>query len=193
MRFVGAVGGILTLAAALLGLFRGLSRPPGRETGLAHRFIRWPFLVIATVCYVGLCVVLWRPLPPRLTPATRLAALGLGGALYFPGLALYLWAMRTLGEGFIASSGFGVRLVQDQRLVTHGPYVLVRHPMYLALIAVGLGGLLIYRTWTMAFFALNMFGLVFRARREEQALAEEFGHDWEAYRRRVPGWIPRRL
>jgi protein-S-isoprenylcysteine O-methyltransferase Ste14 len=30
-----------------------------------------------------------------------------------------------------------------------------------------------------------------RARREEAALAAEFGAEWEEYKRRVPGWFPR--
>jgi len=40
---------------------------------------------------------------------------------------------------------------------------------------------------------VDFLGLVLRARREEQALADEFGEQWEEYCRRVPGWIPRIL
>lgn len=43
----------------------------------------------------------------------------------------------------------------------------------------------------MLFFAVNMFGLIVRARREEHALAQEFGPVWEEYKRQVPGWIPK--
>jgi protein-S-isoprenylcysteine O-methyltransferase Ste14 len=53
------------------------------------------------------------------------------------------------------------------------------------------GGVLIYRTWTLAFLAVNSLFLVIRARREEQALAAEFGAQWEAYCQRVPAWMPR--
>jgi protein-S-isoprenylcysteine O-methyltransferase Ste14 len=35
-----------------------------------------------------------------------------------------------------------------------------------------------------------MFGLTIRARREEVALAVEFGADWATYCRRVPAWLP---
>ena len=75
-------------------------------------------------------------------------------------------------------------------LATKGPYRLVRHPMYLGIILASIGGLFMYRTWTMV-FTLVFFGLVVRAWREEQALAAEFGEVWEAYCRQVPGWIPR--
>jgi protein-S-isoprenylcysteine O-methyltransferase Ste14 len=63
--------------------------------------------------------------------------------------------------------------------------------MYVALIATGLGGLLLYRTWTFLLFAVTMLGLPLRARREEDALAAEFGQAWEAYRGQVPSWMPR--
>lgn len=98
--------------------------------------------------------------------------------------------MWTLGEMFDASSGFRVRLRAGHRLITGGPYAFARHPMYQAVIIVGFGALLIYRTWAVAFFATNMFGLVIRARREEQPLAAEFPEEWEAYCYRVPAWLP---
>ncbi|MEW5814158.1 MAG: hypothetical protein AB1798_02020 [Spirochaetota bacterium] len=63
----------------------------------------------------------------------------------------------------------------------------------ITLIATGffVGGLFLYRTWTMAIYAFIMSGLPFRARREDQVLAKEFGQEWEPYIRRVPGWFPR--
>ena len=89
------------------------------------------------------------------------------------------------------SSSFGAQLYADQQLVTRGPFAYVRHPMYLGILVASFGGLLLYRTWTLVFTTLNFLALTVRARREEQALAAEFGEQWEAYRRRVPGWIPR--
>lgn len=172
-------------------MFRGLASPIGREIGLARQLINRRFLILATVGYVGVCFLLWRPLPLALPMPARFASLGLGALLYFPGLALYLWGMRSLGRAFMVSSVFGVRLLDGQSLITHGPYAFSRHPMYLGLIAAGLGGLLIFQTWATVFFFLSMLSLILRARREEQALAQTFGQEWEAYARRVPGWFPR--
>ncbi len=190
---LGGLAGIGTLALALYGFWRGRSHASGRESGPATRFLRWPFLFMATALYAGICALLWYPLPIAFPAPARIALLLLGSLLFFPGLGLYLWGLHTLGRMFSASSGFGVRLFADHGLVTGGPYAFVRHPMYLAVILVGLGGLLLYKTWAMAFIALNMFGLVFRARHEEQALATEFGEEWEKYCRRVPAWMPHML
>jgi protein-S-isoprenylcysteine O-methyltransferase Ste14 len=115
----------------------------------------------------------------------------LGVVLYFPGLAFVLWGRLTLGRLYNVSTSLGAPLYTDHRLITHGPFAIVRHPMYLGIGAAAVGGLMIYRTWTLVFLAVNFLGLAVRARREEQALVAEFGEEWRAYCRRVPAWIPR--
>lgn len=191
VRWLGGAGVLVPLIAVFWGLWRGLHRPSGRTTGWAHKVLRAPFYLVATILYFGLCFLLWKALPLNLSPPARITVLGLGALLYFPGLATLLWARLTLGEMYNVSSGFGVQLYADQRLITHGPFALVRHPMYLGLMMAAFGGVLIYRTWTLAFLAVNSLFLVIRARREEQALAAEFGAQWEAYCQRVPAWMPR--
>ena len=191
-RWIAAAAGIATLAAALWrGVWRGLQRPPGRTTGAADRVLRVPIQLVFGVLWIGVCVLLWRSIQLTLSTPARAIALILGMLLAFPGLALYWWGAATLGEMYKPASALGVQLNVEHRLVTHGPFALVRHPLYLGLQMAAFGGLLIFRTWTLAFVALNFLTLVIRARREEQALAAEFGEAWAAYARRVPGWIPR--
>jgi protein-S-isoprenylcysteine O-methyltransferase Ste14 len=167
------------------------STPPGRTTGVATQVLRLPLQAILGLLWFGLCFVLWRPVPLTLTVPTRTVALVLGVLLYFPGLTLYLWGAKTLGGMYKVSSGLGVQLNVEHRLVTHGPFALVRHPLYLGLQIAAVGGLLLYRTWTFVFVAVNFLGLVIRARREEEALAAEFGEQWKVYAQCVPAWIPR--
>lgn len=188
---IGGVAGLATLAAAIWHMLRSASRPADRQIGFGARLLRAPILAVATLLFAAAMVWLWRPLPVALPAAVRIASLALGALLYFPALGLYLWGLRTLGVMFAPSSAFGVRLHAEHRLITAGPYAFVRHPMYLAVITAGIGGLLIYCTWAMLVFAVTMFGLTVRARREEQALAAEFGAAWAEYCRRVPAWLPR--
>jgi len=190
VRWAGAVAALVCLIAALAGIARGLRRPQGRTTGLARRVLRLPAYLLISALFFGPCFLLWRPLPLVLTATARIVALALGALLYFPGLALYLWARLTLGEMYNVSSSVGSQLYADHRLVTHGPFAFVRHPMYLGIIFASAGGILIYRTWTLVFITVSFLGLVLRARREEQALVAEFGEQWEEYSQRVPGWIP---
>ena len=193
VRWTGAVAAFVCLMAALAGMARGMCRPRGRTTGLARQVLRLPAYLLIGVVFFGPCFLLWRPLPLALTASARIVALALGALLYFPGLALYLWARLTLGEMYNVSSSMGAQLYADHRLVTHGPFAFVRHPMYLGIILASVAGLFIYRTWTLVFTTVTFLGLALRARREEQALAAEFGEQWEGYCRRVPGWIPHTL
>jgi len=80
-----------------------------------------------------------------------------------------------------------------EHLVGTGLYRHVRNPMYLAVASLIVGqalilgrpGLLLYA----ALFAATVFAFV--RGYEEPALTEQFGAEYEAYRRAVPGWWPR--
>jgi protein-S-isoprenylcysteine O-methyltransferase Ste14 len=117
--------------------------------------------------------------------------LGLGSLVYLPGLAFVLWGRLALGKMYFVSTGFGAQLYANHRLVTRGPFAIVRHPMYLGLIAAALGSLLIYQTWTTALYVLFAPFVLLRARREEQLLATEFGEAWQEYCKHVPAFFPR--
>ncbi len=192
MRRFGAVAMVVTLVAIVVGMGRGLRRPRGRMTGQASKILQLPVYVLISIPYFGFCFRLWRPLQLVLSERAHVLILILGALLYFPGLALVLWGRLTLGEMYNVSSGFGVQLYSQHRLITQGPYAYVRHPMYLGLLVAAFGGLLLYRTWTLVFLVANALAvIVFRGRREEQALAVEFGDKWQEYCRRVPALIPR--
>ena len=192
IHWVGAAGAIGTATAAVIRIWREQPRTSGRTSGRgASLLTRRRYTVIVTIIYVAAMVLLWKPIPVPLSPTTRFTLDVLGAVILFPSLATYLWGMRTLGTMFGSSSAFGARLYTGHRLITSGPYRIIRHPMYAAVICSGIGGLLIYWTWATLFFAVNMFALTIRAKREERVLSEEFGEEWEEYKRRTPGWIPR--
>ncbi len=191
VRWAGAAAALGMTGVVLLGLREGLKRPRGRTVGRGYRTIPLPVYFVISVVYLAACVLLWRPVLPRPSWLARGMALAIGVLLYFPGIGLILWGRQALGEMYNVSSAFGAELFADHRLVTSGPYAIVRHPMYLGALLAALGGVLIYRTWTLLFMAVHVPVLVIRARHEDEALAAEFGEEWQAYRWRVPGWIPR--
>jgi protein-S-isoprenylcysteine O-methyltransferase Ste14 len=192
--WVGAVG-LAGLLAALLSIFWGLwlslSRPRGRKTGSPETMLNTAFYILGGAAYFALCLVLWRPLPVAPLGWARVAALATGAAVLYTGIALVVWGRLALGRMYNVSSSFGVQLYGDHELVTGGPYAFVRHPMYLGILLVALGGVLVYRTWTFVFLLGNVPGLYWRALREEEALALEFGERWAAYAERVPAWLPK--
>jgi len=193
VRWAGAGATAVVLVAVLLGLWQGRHRQRGRGAGPGQRIAALPFwaYLLMAAGYLGLCALLWWPLP--VTPSSPLRAflLIVGPLLLFPGLALVLWARLVLGRSYGVSGSLGAQLYTGHQLVTSGPFRFVRHPMYLGLLVAALGGILAYRTWTPVFVALTFVSFIFRARREEQALAAEFGEAWEEYVRQVPTWAPR--
>lgn len=191
IKTLGGLAGLATLAYAILRMLKSLREPTGREEAGARLVLRAPVLLVASVLFVLGGAALWQPLPIQVASGLWVVLLGCGALMLFVGLGLYLWGLRSLGQMFGPSTGFGVRLHAAHRLVTTGPYAHVRHPMYLAVITTAMGSLLLYRTWAALGFAVIMFGLVVRARREERVLAQEFGAEWKTYISQVPAWIPR--
>jgi protein-S-isoprenylcysteine O-methyltransferase Ste14 len=190
IQLFATLTGVAVILIPLLGFRRAQSHVRGRSSGAVASFLRWPAMLVQTVLFVAIGIALWRPLPIVLLAAVHLSILVVGSLLYFFCIALYLWGYWTLGGMFGISSGFGATLYQDHKLIQNGSYRFVRHPMYLVVILAAFGALLIFRTWAMVLFSVSSLVVIFRVRQEERLLAEEFGEEWNRYRREVPGWLP---
>jgi protein-S-isoprenylcysteine O-methyltransferase Ste14 len=115
----------------------------------------------------------------------------LGGLLVGGGLAVLLHAFaRFVIEGV----GTPAPIAPTERLVVGGAYRYVRNPMYLAV-----GGLIVGQALVLGQVELLLYALAFCLvvvafvhGYEERALSRRFGTQYEAYRRAVPAWWPRR-
>ena len=97
-------------------------------------------------------------------------------------------AVRHLG----AQWSLIARVTDRHELITTGPYAIVRHPIYTAML-----GLLIASGLTFSTPAATATGLVLyvtgtwrRTKSEERLLTAAFGAQYADYRRRVPALIP---
>ncbi|MGD2206722.1 MAG: isoprenylcysteine carboxylmethyltransferase family protein [Anaerolineae bacterium] len=102
----------------------------------------------------------------------------LGYAVFAGGMLLFVVSVVYLKQAFLGE----VEPVTD-RLITTGPYQLIRHPLYLGMIVTTIGLAVAFRSLWGMLFTLAVFvpaGL-WRARLEEQALARRFGQEWEDY------------
>ena len=104
-----------------------------------------------------------------------------GGAVAITGVAIRAWAAGTIQK--------------NVRLATAGPYALVRHPLYVGGLFIGLGLTLAGGHWiwptTFLLFYVRMYSGTIGC--EEEQLERLFGDDFRVYRARVPRVLPRLL
>lgn len=127
-------------------------------------------------------------LAPGALPGPPAVLLGAGLALMWTGLGLRAWAIHQLRGLFRAI----VVIQPDHRLVTTGPYRLLRHPSYTGalLAAVGFGVALGHWTSLLALLGGWTVGIAYRIRVEEAALRGAFGAAYDEYAARTRRLIP---
>jgi len=97
-------------------------------------------------------------------------------------------AIRTLGKQW----SLAARLVEGHKLVTEGPYRIVRNPIYTGMFGMLLATGLAISHWIGLLIAIVVFavGTVIRVQSEEKLLRQAFGAEFEAYARRVRAVVP---
>jgi len=133
----------------------------GRETGFGH----YPFMVVLhTGLLVGALAEAWvrRPDVPALLAWSATAVVVLSQALRW-------WCIATLGRRWNTR----VIVVPGLAPVRSGPYRLLRHPNYVAVVVEGLALPLVHAAWLTAlvFTVANAGLLAVRIRCEDRALA----------------------
>jgi protein-S-isoprenylcysteine O-methyltransferase Ste14 len=113
----------------------------------------------------------------------------LGAALLVAAGAIRVTAIRTLGRFW----SLHIEIRAEQQLVREGIYRYLRHPAYssfvLEIVAIPLVG---NAWWSLGVAVVGYLPLlVWRLKREEEALCEKFGDQYRAYQREVGALWPR--
>jgi protein-S-isoprenylcysteine O-methyltransferase Ste14 len=106
----------------------------------------------------------------------------LGVPLLVAGATTAAWGARALGPNLTP----GTEPLEGGVLVTSGPYVYFRHPIYAGVVLMLAGYTLVWSNWTLT-LVVGMVALQYfegKARREERWLVQRFP-EYEAYMRRV--------
>lgn len=160
----------LLFLVLLIVLFVVRHRPVRKHGGFVPR-------AVALVAGLGLPYVVL--LPRFVNPTATYIAAGLAVA----GNAVALVTLAYLGRSFSI-------LPEARRLVTTGPYAIVRHPLYLAEETVIIGMILNHLHWISVTAGIAHLGLqILRMGWEERVLTAAFPQ-YDAYRSRVKRFIP---
>jgi protein-S-isoprenylcysteine O-methyltransferase Ste14 len=111
----------------------------------------------------------------------------IGALLLAAGLAFAVWARIVLGRNWSGT----VTVKHDHELVRSGPYRYVRHPIYTGLLLGFAGTALALAQWRGVLAVVIVFVALWRKLRlEERWMAEQFGAQYERYRREVAALLP---
>ena len=126
------------------------------------------------------------PLRGRFAPQTEWLQLS-GLTLMCAGLVLAVWARLTLADNW--SGRITVKV--GHQLVTSGPYVFVRHPIYTGILMCASGTALQVGEWRgLLAIPIIAIGCAMKARKEERFMTAEFGELYGKYRQTTGFLLP---
>ena len=147
----------------------------------------------------GLLVLAWVgfvvPLIWVASPAFSFAEYPLHTAPFLAGVVcvvIGLWLFYRSHADLGTNWSITLEVREEHRLVTHGVYRGVRHPMYSALVLYAAGQALVIPNWVAGPSNLLAFAvlLALRIRAEERMMGERFGDEYAAYSARTKRLIP---
>jgi protein-S-isoprenylcysteine O-methyltransferase Ste14 len=162
-------------------------RKPAAAAGSAAFFVLAPGVIAGLVPW---WLTGWRvrhPQPSWAWVPLRVA----GGVLITAGVVVLAQAfVRFVAEG----AGTPAPVAPPRHLVVGGLYRYVRNPMYLAVVATIVGQALVLAQPALLGYAAAVGAAMaaFVHGYEEPTLSRQFGEQYQAYRRAVPAWWPRR-
>ncbi len=137
-----------------------------------------PIIRVTSVIAVAGAFLVRRYVPSTVIMSEAIAS-WIGLILVWCGMALRFWSFHTLGRYFT----FTVQTSADQPVVDAGPYRVIRHPSYAAILLTMMGLGLIIGNW-LSFAVLIVgisCGIVYRIRVEERALSQDLGGRYQDY------------
>ncbi|MDW6025528.1 protein-S-isoprenylcysteine O-methyltransferase [Mesorhizobium sp. BAC0120] len=118
----------------------------------------------------------------------RAWAIALGTVIFASGLLLFRVSHKQLGRNWSIT----LQIRREHRLVSTGPYALIRHPMYTSFLLMALGQAFLLSNWVVGLAGLLGFAVLFllRVDKEEHMMLENFGPEYRPYMKRTKRIIP---
>ena len=146
--------------------------------------------LVALACLIAATAVV--NLTPRVFPVAAIrpgaVAFAAGMVVLLAGLVLRGWSFKALGQYFTHD----VMVSPQQPVITVGPYRVLRHPSYTAVLLIGIGVGLASANWAglAVVMLLILTPLLWRIHIEENALLATLGDRYCAYAARHKRLVP---
>jgi protein-S-isoprenylcysteine O-methyltransferase Ste14 len=107
-------------------------------------------------------------------------------------LVTALWTFRRSHKELGRNWSISLEIRDQHKLVSGGPYALVRHPMYTSFLLLALGQAFLLSNWVIGLAGLLGFAVLFflRVDKEERMMLEAFGPQYRDYMERTKRIIP---
>lgn len=104
------------------------------------------------------------------------------------GILFRIWSMQILGRFYSRT----LRVIDDQQVISNGPYRYIRHPGYLSSIIFWIGSGLAFENLILiiVFPILFVTVYIYRIIAEERMLISQFGEDYLCYQKKTWRLIP---
>ncbi len=183
---IAAIGGLARGVGVIYGFARSFLI---RKRFVAFRF-GWVEILVSLepLILLGVAYSLFQGIESLSSPTTGQSIVATSGAaLVLIGWAVVIWTFLSWPSLF---AGHGV--LEDHRLITHGAYAVVRHPVYLGAFLIWLGLALAFSNVLAlvitVVYVIPLYILYLRA--EEHMMLESFGEVYRDYRSTVPMLLP---
>jgi protein-S-isoprenylcysteine O-methyltransferase Ste14 len=165
---------VFTTCVNAIGLYLSIKDPallerrkkfgPAAETKPAQKII----ISISILAMLGVFVFCGFDHRFGWSPVSAVVSL-VGDALVALGLLINLFVFKENSYG-----GSSIEIVADQKVISTGPYALIRHPMYAGVLVMVIGiPLALGSWWALAILAVTLPVLIWRILDEEQLLKKD--------------------
>ncbi len=103
------------------------------------------------------------------------------------GLIFAVWSRNILGKNWSSNISYK----KGHKLIKHGPYSIVRHPIYTGMIVMLIGTAInVGQVFAFVLLAVYFVGFNARCRLEEELMLKHFAKDYKIYKKRVKAIVP---
>jgi protein-S-isoprenylcysteine O-methyltransferase Ste14 len=177
---------IATFGANLSGAKKGLKEKVTLAKEKPETYLQKFPLILSTLSLIGIILGVFQVGTLEYKPeyeSTRL----IGLAVYIIFSWLQIMVYKTLGDSYSQD----VMIMKDHRLITSGPFKLIRHPQYLFQILLDIGGGIATLSYIVIIIAvIEIPFLIMRALLEEKLLSKHFKEAFAVYKNKTRFMIP---
>jgi len=177
---------IATFGANISAAKQGVKEKVGVFKDKPKTYLQTLPLYLSTITLIILIISLFQVGTLEYKPENQTIRI-LGLIFYLVFSWVQIWAIKTLGENYSQD----IAIKKDHKLITNGPFKIVRHPQYLSQILMDIGGAVATLSYILAPIALIQIPFLFmRAALEDKLLEKHFGESFIVFKKKTGQIFP---